>query len=173
MENEILFSEVQKKEFKLLNYFLYFMMGLSVVAIIAFSILLSDELIGMMIIDITCLILFAVMFFILKYNKTAELETIIDSESIKIMLKPLFRKQKIVKWNEIEDVEAGNMFFNRRKATIPQNPGGIFKNSRQIFNISGSNGLYIYLKKGGYIFLGSNKIKELQELIDSIRNKQH
>lgn len=94
-----------------------------------------------------------------------KLTTIISEQEISIRFNFFHRKSKIITWNEIQKAEI-----------ITYNPimdyggwgikyGGL---NSIAYNVSGNQGLQLYLKNGKKILIGTQKPEELQNIIKKV-----
>ncbi len=92
----------------------------------------------------------------------------IDESKITYRYKPFHVKPRIIYWDDVSD------FYIRYYKPFKEYGGhGLqrhFKNGKA-FTVSGKNGLQLILKDGKKILIGTHKSKELEMVIDKIKNR--
>ena len=90
-----------------------------------------------------------------------KLKTEIDEEGIRLRYFPFTAKK--VKWEEVEEAHVVNYGF----------VGGwgirIWTSYGTVYNVKGTKGLAVTLKNGKKFLIGTQKEKELQQLIENLR----
>ncbi len=97
------------------------------------------------------------------------LETTIDENKISVRFKPFHRKPKSFRWDEIED-----FYIRYYKPVRDYGSYGIQRNIKHglAYIVSGKYGLQLLLKSGKKVLIGTQKIKELERIVDLIKTKR-
>ena len=113
-----------------------------------------------MVFSLLMIIVFNIILLIMK------LETEINQDRIKFQFKPFHLKPRVIDFNEIQE-------YNIREYKPLKEYGGYgiqhrIKSGRS-YTISGKVGLQIVLKTGKKILIGTNKSRELQDIINKLK----
>lgn len=126
----------------------------------------NTELTDSLVFSFITLLLVIVLFFMLK------LKTRIDEKGIQYRFFPFHFSNKLITWNEIENVNV------RKYNAITEYggwglKGGVLwnKNKGVAYNVKGNMGIQLILKNGKKILIGTQKENDIRRIIQTYNNK--